>query len=89
VVGQQSAKPRAVSALQKITAKSGGKLYLPKKQNKDAAIIADIENELASLFSIEYTLDQKPDNRLHKLEIKCNKSGVTVAAPDRDYARKP
>ena len=73
--------PRTSRALQMFAASSGGKIYLEKE--KASAIIADIADDLANLYAVEYMPpDRKSDNRVHSLEVKCNKR-ISVSAPDR------
>jgi hypothetical protein len=62
--------------------------FYSKVEEKDVSrIVADIAGELNSLFSVTYTPPiQNRDGRLHKLELKCRKKGISISAPDRYYA---
>jgi Ca-activated chloride channel family protein len=75
---------RATSALKEFAQRTGGKVYLPGKNQDATKIAADIADELTNLFAVTYTLpQQKSDGQLHKLEFKSNKKGVSLTAPDR------
>lgn len=81
---------RATSALKELAQRTGGKVYLPGKDQDATRIAADIADELTNLFAVTYTTpQQKSDGQLHKLEIKSNSKGVSITAPDRYYAQAP
>jgi Ca-activated chloride channel family protein len=80
---------RATSALKEFALRTGGKVYLPGKNQDATKIAADIAEELTNLFAVTYTPQQKPDSQLHKLEIKSNKKAVSITAPDRYYTPQP
>jgi Ca-activated chloride channel homolog len=79
---------RATIALKEFAQRTGGKVYLPGKNQDATKIAADIAEELTNLFAVTYKPpQQKPDGQLHKLEIKSNKKAVSITAPDRYYVQ--
>jgi Ca-activated chloride channel homolog len=78
---------RATSTLKEFAQRTGGKVYLTGKDQDTTKIAADIADELTNLFAVSYTApQQKSDGQLHKLELKSNKKGVSITAPDRYFA---
>lgn len=81
---------KAAGTLKQLAESTGGKAYFPANQQDVGEAVTDIAADLTNIFSLTYTLPgNKPDGRLHKLEVNCNKKDVSIKAPDRYFAPIP
>ena len=83
VIGQGRPQRRAGETLKLFTESTGGRAYFPAKQEDEDAALADISNDLSNLFSVSYVPSNPAEGRLREIEVRCKKSGVSVAAPQR------
>lgn len=91
-VGQQTKEPNSKGprVLKQFAERTGGKVYFPSKEEDVNKSVADIANDLASSLLVTYSPpEEKPDEKLHKLEVKCSKKDLLIKAPDRHYTPKP
>ncbi len=79
---------RGIKALKHVAEVTGGKSYVPKKDEDLEKTIADISGELASLSSVTLTSTLQGD-RLYKLEVRCNKKGVSINAARQLFVPLP
>jgi Ca-activated chloride channel homolog len=83
VIGQGKPYRRGGEALRLFSESTGGRAYFPAKREDEDAALADIANDLSNLFSVSYIPSKPADKRLQKIEVRCKKNDVSVAAPKR------
>jgi VWFA-related protein len=83
VIGQGKPYRRAGETLKLFAESTGGRAYFPAKQEDEDTALADIANDLSNFFSVSYVPSNPAEGRLQKVEVRCKKDGVSVAAPQR------
>jgi hypothetical protein len=76
--------------LTRIAESSGGKAYFVTGKKEGDRVIADIDQQLTSLFSVSFTFaGQEADGKIHQLQISRSSNGITITGPDHYFSRKP
>src|SRR5580698_1667668 len=89
-IGQYGESRLGLKTLTLFAEATGGRTYFPSKQKDIGKAITDIADELSSILAVTFTVPgEMHDGRLHQLEAKCSKNGVSVTAPELYYAPQP
>jgi Ca-activated chloride channel family protein len=77
---------RVLSSLATLT---GGRVFYPDEQRQQeiGTLLAQVQEELRSAYSLTYYLDVAPDNSFHRVRIEARNKSFTVHGPTGYYAR--
>jgi Ca-activated chloride channel family protein len=77
--------------LSELTDLTGGRLFYPADQSSEglAVLLAQVEREIRSAYTLTYYLDGAPDGSFHRVRVDAHDKALVVHAPSGYYTRKP
>jgi hypothetical protein len=71
--------------LKHLTEKTGGKRFVLYGEKDTPVIAASLNQELTNLMAVTYATNPLPGNQPRHIELKCERKGVEISAPQWIY----